>query len=261
MLTQFSVLLKKEFLECWRSFKFLWIPLVFVFLGVSDPLLNYYLEDILAAVGNMPEGFQMVLPELKPADLLLASTGQFQLIGLIVLITAFIGTISRERQNGTATLLYVRPVSASAMFMSKWVMASIVGIVSASFGYAGSMYYTSILYGTVPVSDFVAMLSTYYVWIVFVMAITVAMSAAFKTGVAAAIAIVIVPIGLLFDSVIGSFWAWTPWKLANYGVEFVAGTVDTGDYRITLIITLVLVVTFMLFGIWSTKRNWQLTKV
>ncbi|MEO4053224.1 ABC transporter permease subunit [Solibacillus sp. CAU 1738] len=260
-MTQFNVLLIKEFLECWRSFKLLWIPLVFVFLGVSDPLLNYYLEDILAAVGNMPEGFQMMFPELKPADLLLASTGQFQLIGLIVLVSAFIGSISRERANGTATLMYVRPVSATAMFMSKWIMASVVGIVSATLGYAGSMYYTSILYGSVAVSDFLAMLCTYFVWIIFVMAITVSMSAAFHTGVAAAIAIIILPIGLLIDQVIGSFWAWTPWKLANYGVEFVAGTVDTGDYRATLIITLVLIVMFMLFGIWSTKRNWQLTKV
>lgn len=260
-MTQFNVLLKKEFLECWRSFKFLWIPLVFVFLGVSDPLMNYFLEDILAAVGNMPEGFQMMFPELKPADLLLASTGQFQLIGLIVLISAFIGSISRERANGTATLLYVRPVSATAMFMSKWVMASVVGIVSATLGYAGSMYYTSILYGSVAVSDFLAMLCTYFVWIIFVMAIAVAMSAAFHTGVAAAIAIIILPIGLLIDQVIGSFWGWTPWKLANYGVEIVAGTVDTGDYSVTLAITLVLIVIFILFGIWSTKRNWQLTKV
>ncbi len=260
-MTQFSVLLKKEFLECWRSFKFLWIPLVFVFLGVSDPLMNYYIEDILAAVGNMPDGFQMMLPELKPADLLLASTGQFQLIGLIVLISAFIGSISRERQNGTATLLYVRPVSGTAMFMSKWIMASVVGVVSATLGYAGSLYYTSILYGSIAVSDFLVMLCTYFIWIIFVMAITVAMSAAFHTGVAAAITIILLPIGLLIDSVIGSFWAWTPWKLANYGVEFIAGTVDTGDYRMTLIITLMLIVLFILFGIWSTKRNWQLTKV
>lgn len=260
-MTQFNVLLKKEFLECWRSFKLLWIPLVFVFLGVSDPLLNYYLEDILAVVGNVPEGFQMPLPEFKPADLLLASTGQFQLIGLIVLISVFIGSVSRERQNGTVTLIYVRPISAMSIYMSKWVMASVVGILSATLGYAASMYYTAILYGTVELGDFLAMLLTYFAWILFVMAITVTMSAAFQTGIAAAIAIIVLPIGLLIDSVIGSFWAWTPWKLANYGVGIVAGTVDTDDYSVTLGITICLTVVFILVGIWNTNRNRHLTKI
>lgn len=223
--------------------------------------MNYYLTDILAAVGNVPEGLELMLPELKPVDLLLASTGQFQLIGLIVLIAVFVGTISRERQNGTATLLYVRPISASAVFLSKWIMASTVGIVSALLGYAGSLYYTSLLYGQIAWSDFLAVLLTYFVWLLFVLSITVAMSAAFQTGIAAAIAIVILPIGLLIDSVIGTYWNVTPWKLANYGVGIAAGTVDMSDYWKTFIVTIVLTLLFVALGIFATKRNRQLTKV
>lgn len=258
---QFNTLLKKEFLDCWRSFKLIWIPIVFLSLGVSDPLTNYYMSDILAAVGNMPEGFEMMFPELKPADLLAASTGQFQLVGLIILVAVFVGSISRERQNGTATLLYVRPISATAIFMSKWVMASVVGMLSSLLGYAGSMYYTSILYGTVDLIDFVAMLCTYFVWIIFVMALTVALSAAFQTSIALAVAIFVLPIGLVIDSMIGSFWHYTPWKLAAYGVGFVAETVDMSNYWKTLMITLVLMIIFVVIGIFATKRNRQLTKV
>ena len=137
---QFNALLLKEWRESWRSLKMLWIPLVFVLLGVSDPIVNYFMEDILEAVGNMPEGFSMMMPELQPANLLQASTGQFQSMGLLVLIAAYIGTFSRERQNGTATLLYVRPISFTALFFSKWLVASFVAILSAIAGYAGSMY-------------------------------------------------------------------------------------------------------------------------
>ena len=168
---QFNALLLKEWRDSWRSFKLVWIPLVFLLLGVSDPIMNYFMEDILQAVGNMPEGFEMIMPELKPADLLTASTGQFQLIGIIVLIAAYIGTFSRERQNGTATLLYVRPISFSALFLSKWVVASIVAVISAVAGYAGSMYYTALLYGTVDWAKFFAMVGTYCVWLMFVMAL------------------------------------------------------------------------------------------
>ena len=255
------MLLKKEFLECWRSFKLLWIPLVFISLGVSDPIMNYYMSDILAAVGNVPEGFEMMLPELKPADLLLAATGQFQLVGLIVLIAVFVGTISRERLNGTATLIYVRPISATSVFMSKWVMASIVGMLSALLGYAGSLYYTSFLYGSINFADFIAMILTYFVWILFVMAVTVAMSASFSASIAVAITIFILPIGIILDSIIGSFWHWTPWKLANYGAGIVAGTVDANYYWKTLTITLLLTAIFIAIGIFATNRNRQLTKV
>ncbi|KYG89047.1 ABC transporter permease subunit [Metasolibacillus sp. FSL K6-0083] len=260
-MTQFSVLLKKEFLESWRSFKFLWIPLVFIFLGVTEPLTNYYIEDILAAVGNMPEGFEMLFPELTAADILLSTTGQYQLIGLLVLISAFIGSVSRERHNGTATLLYVRPISAAVIFMSKWMMASIVSIVSAVLGYLASMYYTVILFGSVAVDDFVKMLLTYCVWLVLVMAITIAMSAAFQTGVAAAIAIILIPVGLFVDSAIGGFWTWTPWKLVNHGLSFVTDTIIMADFQMTLLFTVIAIISFSGLGILATKRNWRLTKV
>ena len=258
---QFNALLLKEWRESWRSFKLLWIPLVFLLLGVSDPLMNYFMEDILNAVGNMPEGFMMTMPELQPADLLAASTGQFQSVGIIVLIAAYIGAFSRERQNGTATLLYVRPISFSALFLSKWLVASVVAIVSAMAGYAGSMYYTALLYGTVEWSKFLAMLATYSMWLLLVMAVTVAMSAAFQTSIAATIAIILVPIGLFIDLIIGAFWNYTPWKLANYGVALLTDSVLMKNYWTTFGIVGLLTIFMLVWGIFMSKRNMGNVKI
>lgn len=258
---QFNALLLKEWRESWRSFKLIWIPLVFLLLGVSDPLANYFMDDILQAVGNMPEGFEMIMPELKPADLLVASTGQFQLIGIIVLIAAYIGAFSRERQNGTATLLYVRPISFRALFLSKWIVASIVAVISAVAGYAGSMYYTALLYGTVDGTKFLAMVGTYCVWLIFVMALTIAMSAAFQTAVAATITIVLIPFGLLIDQIIGGFWTVSPWKLPNYGLALITDSVVIGNYWGTLVLVVVLTVTIIVFGIVMSKRSSSKVKI
>ena len=258
---QFKALLLKEWRESVRSFKIIWVPLVFVLLGISDPLMNYFMEDILQAVGNMPDGFMMTMPELQPADLLTASTGQFQSIGLLVLITAFIGSVSRERQNGTATLLYVRPMSFTAMFFSKWIVASIIAIISAIAGYTGSMYYTALLYGTVDFSKFLAMLATYCVWLMLVMALTVAMSAAFQTSVAAAITIILIPVGLLLDTLIGSFWSVTPWKLVQYGTGLLTDSVLMVNYWYTLFVVLILIFILVLLGIKMSKKNIRYLKV
>ncbi|TSI08341.1 ABC transporter permease [Lysinibacillus sp. BW-2-10] len=260
-MSQFSVLVQKELRESWRSFKLLWIPLVFILLGVSDPLLNYFMMDILKAVGGMPEGFEMVMPEFTPADILAASTGQFQSVGLIVLITAFVGSVSRERQNGTATLLYVRPISYVSLFLSKWVVAALVAIVSVVAGYAASTYYTIILYGTVEWDRFFAMLGTYIIWICLVMAITLAMSASFKTVVAATITIILVLVGLIVDSFIGSFWSVSPWKLANFALALLSDYYDKTDFVITLGLSISLIILFIIIGIVMSKRNASTTKI
>lgn len=258
---QFRVLFKKELRESWRSFKFIWLPLVFILLGVSDPLTNYFMDDIMKSVGNMPEGFSMTMPELQPADLVAASTGQFQSIGILVLIATFAGVISRERQNGTATLLYVRPISFSALFLSKWLVASLVAIISALAGYAGSMYYTAILYGTVEWTKFAAMVGTYILWLLFVMAVTVAMSAAFSTTVAATLSIVVIPVGIIIDSLIGSFWTVTPWKLASYGVGLVTTSTEMDLYWWSLGVTLALTISCLIIGIFFIQKRASTVKV
>ncbi len=257
----FSVFFIKELKEGWRSFKFLWMPLVFLLLGITDPLVNYFMDDILGTVGNMPEGFEILMPELSPADLLLASTSQFQTIGVIVLVAIFAGAISRERQFGTATLLYVRPISYSAYFLSKWTVASLIVVLCAVAGYVGNIYYTAQLFGGVDTGRFFAMLATYCVWLLFVVAVTLAMSATFKTALAATLAILIVPGGLIVDAIVGSFWTMTPWKLGTYGVQIVKGEIVWKDYYGSLIITIALTVVFIVIGIMMSKRNAATTKI
>jgi len=114
---QFSTLLLKEWRENVRNYKIFWIPVVFILLGVTEPLSNYYLPQILDAAGGLPDGAVLELPEPQPEQLLTAVMGQFQTIGMLVLVLAYMGSIAGERRNGTATLLYVRPLSFMSYFL------------------------------------------------------------------------------------------------------------------------------------------------
>lgn len=260
-MNEFNVLLQKEFREAWRSWKFLWIPLVFALLGMSDPLTNYYMMDILNAVGNLPEGFAISMPDLVPADILQASIGQFQLIGLLVLIGAFVGAISKERANGMATLLYVRPISFAAYFMSKYVVMSAVGLVSLVAGFTASVYYTIILYGNFEMSVLLACFATYFIWLLFVSAITLLMSVAFKTGIATAGAFIIIFGGQIVDAIVGIFWAVSPWKLPGYGVQLIRGTMEMSDYWWSMGLTVVFLLIFIVIGIYAMKKNAAMAKI
>lgn len=260
-MTNFNVLLQKEFREAWRSRKFLWIPLVFTLLGMSEPLTNYYMMDILNAVGNLPEGFAMTMPELMPADLLQASIGQFQLIGLLVLIAAFVGSICKERANGMATLLYVRPISFAAYFMSKYVVMSVVGLVSIVAGFTASAYYTMILYGNFEVVSLLGSFVTYFVWLLMVLAITLLMSAAFKMGIATACAFMVIFGGQIIDAIVGMFWRVSPWKLPEYAVLLIRGTMDMKDYWWSVLLTIGLLLLCIIVGIYAMKKNTSIAKL
>lgn len=260
-MNNFFVLIEKELRENLRNFKFLWIPLVFVLLGVSDPLTNYYMKDILAAVGNLPEGYEMLIPEFTPADLLQASMGQFQIIGLIVLIATFAGSISRERKNGTATLLYVRPISYASYFMSKWVVASLVAIISVVAGFAGSVYYTNILYGSVDFGSLTSMVGTYIVWALLVITVTLTMSAAFSTTVSTVCSFGLILGGMIIDSLVGTFWPISPYKLASYGMQFLYDGPDMQHFWMTFLSAIVILVIFIVIGIVKSKTNAATTKI
>jgi ABC-2 type transport system permease protein len=257
----FNVLLQKEFRDAWRSRKFLWIPLVFALLGMSEPLTNYYIKDILEAVGNMPEGFEMLMPELVPADLILATISQFQLIGLLVLMASFVGSVSKERSNGLATLLYVRPISFGAFFISKFLVVSTVGFVSIVAGFTASVYYTVVLYGTFEVGTLLASICTYFIWVLFVLAVTLMMSAMFKTVVATTCAFILIFVGQIIDGLVGTFWTISPWKLPLYGVQLIRGTMEMSDYWWSLVITVVLICVCITIGVFSMKKNALMAKI
>lgn len=258
---QFRLLFIKEFQESWRSFKLLWIPIVFISLGLTDPLTNYYMDDILSAVGSLPDGFILAWPEFTAADILLATTSQFQMIGLIVFVAVYASSISRERQNGTATFLYVRPLQYSSYFLSKWTMAVLIALISVVVGYATSIYYTMILYEELPFIGALKMVGIYTIWMMFVLAFTLCLSAMFKTAIAMGISLTIVIVMSLFDPIIGKYWVYSPMKLATYGVEFLTDGPNMTHFTVTLAMTIVLTVVCVIAGIYFTKKNASTTKI
>lgn len=258
---QFQIFFGKEMKEMARSFKWIWVPLVFLVLGIMDAIMNYYMEDILSSVGNLPEGFEITLPEFKPVDIFIAATSEFQLIGIIIVVCLAAGSISKERQNGTATLLYVRPISYASYYLSKWASYSLLMGVSIVIGYFGTLYYTNLLYGSVSFKAFLGMLATYIVWQLFAISFALTMSACFKTSIAMAISIIAFPVFLFIDSIIGTYWKISPWKLGNYGVQLIDDTIIWKDYYWTLAITLVLTVIFLSIGIIMSRKKASTTKI
>ena len=156
--------------------------------------------------------------------------GQYQLIGILVIILAFMGTISGERKNGTATLLYVRPMSFRNYFLSKWIVVNGIVLGSVWLGFMAAWYYIEILFNHVDAGEIFAFIATYSLWLVFVVTVVLALSAWLPTGGAAGLAILITLVYQIIDSLIGTYWTVSPWKLSMYASYWFKADSDTVEF-------------------------------
>ncbi|TQR17321.1 ABC transporter permease [Psychrobacillus vulpis] len=260
-MSNFSFLFQKEWRENVRNFKILWIPLVFLLFGISEPLTNYYLPQILASVGNMPEGTVFQFPELSPEQILMSTISQYQLIGMLVVTLGFAGIIARERKSGTATLLYVRPISYFSYVNSKLLVMITIVIGGVIVGILASLYYTNILFGAVDIGAFFGFLGTYIAWLLFVISIVLFSSAAFTTGIASTVSVVFVLFAQIIDALLGTYWTISPWKLPMYAGQILNGNFDMTPFVWSIMITLIASIVLIAGAGYFAKRNVSKAKI
>src|SRR5690625_5398554 len=99
---QWQTLFHKEILENWRNYNWIWVPLVIVILAIMDPITNYYLPEIIEAVGGVPEGAVFEIPTPTPVEAMMMSLSQLSTLGVVGFISFFIGTIGGGRERGIA---------------------------------------------------------------------------------------------------------------------------------------------------------------
>ncbi|MBZ5200066.1 ABC transporter permease subunit [Planomicrobium chinense] len=261
-MTQFNVLLKKEWRENFRNYKIFWIPIVFILFGIIEPVSNYFLPQILDSVGNLPEGAVIEIPPPEPEEILVAVMGQYQLIGMLVLVLAYMGSVAGERKNGTATLLYVRQLSFPAYFLSKWILASAVGMLSVWSGLLAAYYYTFLLFERVDFTKFLKFGATYSLWILLIVSLVLLMSAALpNAGLAAAGSLLLIFVFQLIDGLLGTYWSVSPLKIPGYAAQWLLDGPKPEDFWWTIGIGILLIFAMILAGTWSSKVNASKTKV
>jgi ABC-2 type transport system permease protein len=143
-MTGFGPLLRKEFLEQWRTLRLPVVAAVFLLVGLSSPLLARFTPEILKAVGG--DQFTIILPTPTAADSidqLAKNLGQFG--GLIAVLLAM-GAVATEKERGTAALLLTKPVSRAAFLAAKLAVIGLTLAVSVAIATAGAWFYTLVLF-------------------------------------------------------------------------------------------------------------------
>ncbi|MDW0118274.1 ABC transporter permease [Sporosarcina thermotolerans] len=256
-----GVLIRKEWRENARNFKLYWIPIVFIIFGILEPITNHFLPEIMKSVGNLPEGTEFTWPQLRGEDIFISLMGQYQLIGILIIILAFMGSISSERKSGTATLLYVRPMSFVSYFLSKWIVINGIVLGSVWLGFLAAWYYINILFNPVAAGDVFAFLVTYSLWIILAVTVVLSLSAWLSTGATAGLSILVLLVLQVIDSVIGAFWTVSPWKVGMYASMMFSSVSNQSGFWMSIGLTVALILLLITFGINMAKRNAAKTTV
>lgn len=253
---QFQVLFKKEWLEATRDFRWIWIPLVFILLGIMEPLTAYYTPQIIEQFGGLPEGTVIEIPMPTAGEVLVRTAGQLNLFGVLVIILAFMGILAGERKSGTAAMTLVKPVSYHAFIGAKWLHGAVLVGVSYLLGMLASWYYTYQLFELVKVTDFMAGTLTFGVWLLFIFTLTLFFSSfSSKAGIAAFATLATVIVLSTISSLLPEKLNWTPFGLTVYASEFWMGQEFSGRISVAFIVTIVIMAVCAVLSIRIFKRK------
>ncbi|PQP88633.1 MULTISPECIES: hypothetical protein [Paenibacillus] len=194
---QFLLFFRKEMLEMGRSYKWLWVPLVFLMLGIMQPVVTRFMPVILESSGNMPKGMTITIEPPSGKEVMAQTLGQFNSVGLLILVLSIMTLISGERQSGVSQMIFAKPVSYVSYAAAKW--AIMLSLITASFvlGYAGAWYYTMQMIGSVETAAAVKAGLLFLLWLWFAGSLTLFMSSLMNS--AAGIAFVSLGVAVLIS--------------------------------------------------------------
>lgn len=243
-MARFLILFKKELLDARRSYKLLWLPIVFIILGLTQPLTTYFLPNILQALGGLPDGIEFNLPEFTGQEVLASTLSeQFDQLGLLIVIIAMMNSVISDKSSGMLSFILTRQTTLTEYLVSKWLAQSAIIITSVILGFVAAAYYSVFLFNGFSGADALISLVIYLVWCLFIFTVTMTFSAIFnKPAAAAALSFILLIFLKLLTVLKAEVQIFNPASLSNQAAQMLMEGETLPYFFGTLTTTIVLIV-------------------
>ncbi len=246
---QLGLIYKKENIEMWRNYKWMWIPLVFILFGIMQPVSTYYMPEILDKLGGLPEGTVISIPLPTGSELMANTMSQLNTIGVLILVLSFMGIVAAEIESGVVGIIMIKPVKYSNYILGKWLSALVLTIASLALGIMAAWYYTDLLIGSVDFIRLVYSFIVFCVWFAVVITITLFFSTIIRSnGGIASLSLLLIVLFSLFPSVVPKLLKFSPGALPSHAYTILIQGETHHDLLLTLLISICLIIA-LLFGI------------
>jgi ABC-2 type transport system permease protein len=254
-MTQWMVLYKKENLEMWRNYKWVWVPLVFILMGMMNPVLTFYMPQLLEANGLTKEVI-LAIPVPMAADILLKTLSQYNTLGVLILVLSFMGTVASERQSGSAIMVLVKPVTQLSYVTAKWAGMLSLTIISFALGYLAAWYYTGLLIGNVLFSQVFQSFLIYSLWLLFVISVTLVYSCLINSIGGIAFLSLLTLAGLSLSSQIFTrYMKWSPGHLSTDAGALVTKEISQDQLWLPIVVTVIMIVVLIYGAAYISNRT------
>jgi ABC-2 type transport system permease protein len=223
----FMVLLRKEIREQLKTSKVLIAVAVFLFFGLSTPVLTKYLPEIIKSVPSTG-GVIIQMPPPVSADSLTGYVGNLAQLGVMVAVLLAMGAIAREVETGTAAMVLSKPVSRLSFILAKLQAESLTFLAAFLLGGLACWGYTLALFGDAHTAGFFYQNLLLLLFFIFCLSVTLAFSSLMKSQLAAgglALAVIV-----FLSAISGLPWVgpYLPGALISWGNRLVLGAQGMG---------------------------------
>jgi ABC-2 type transport system permease protein len=255
-MSQWLTLFQKEILEMWRNFKWIWVPITFILLGVKEPLTSYYLPQIIKSFGGLPEGAVIDIPPPTAGAVLASGLSQYSTIGVLIIVLGTMGVIAGERKSGVAAMILVKPVSYFSYVSSKWAGSLLLVWFSLFIGYLSTWYYTGQLFEWVSFEEFLQSFVLYGLWLTVVLTVTVFFSSALLApGMAGFISLALTLVVSIVSGALSHLLEWSPSQLTSYASALLIVGELPDDTMPTSLLAILVIVILLWLSVFLFKKK------
>jgi ABC-2 type transport system permease protein len=218
----FLVLLHKEIREQFKTNKVLIVAAVFLFFGLSEPILTKYLPEIIKAAPSTG-GIIIQMPPPTSSDALVGYTSNMAQFGVLIAILVAMGAVAKEIETGTAAMVLSKPVGRMAFILAKLSAEGITFVMAMLLGGLACWGYTLVLFGDAHAVAFLYQNLLLALFFALVLGVTLLFSSLMKNQLSAgglSMALVI-----FLAAISGLPWVgpYLPGALINWGNRLVMG--------------------------------------
>lgn len=260
-MNQCLILVKRELSQYIREFKIVWLPLVFMLLGITQPISYHFMPQILSSLSGGSGISIDTKMFVQSSGEVLASTlnSQFDQLGIIIIVISLMGTVFSEKLSDMISFILTRPVSATSYLFSKILSNFFMVALSVILGYIVSAYYSNLYYTDINIVRFSLALLCYMVWILFVVSFITMLSIVLKSQGSIAIAGVIILLLLKYTSGINKFIdIINPSNMSANAANILINGEPKGDMFLNLIVTFfAIMVIIYISKFWILNKKYQ----
>jgi ABC-2 type transport system permease protein len=148
----FRLMLGKEVREQVRTLRLPVVLIVFGLIGLLSPVTARYIREIIDAVGG--QQYQGLVPEPTVADAVVQLTKNLGQFGVLIAVLVTMGSVTTEKERGTAAFLLTKPISRGAFLAAKAASIGLLLALATALAVALAWFYTAVLFETLGVIDF-----------------------------------------------------------------------------------------------------------